>query len=98
MGRTNRETPAGKTNSEIHQPKARPQKSKNPPKQQAEATTLAGCKGVAAPSFSAGTLGEQCFDLLQLSLEHALDVMALVVDLGGDLSLQGGDLRVRSLG
>ena len=43
---------------------------------------------MAAPSFHPGSLVEERFDLLELGLEHALDVLTLGIQLGGDLGLQ----------
>lgn len=93
-----KETPAGKINSGIHGKDTRPKKSKNPPQQRRQATTLAKCGGVAAPSFHARPLGEQGLDLLQLGLKHSLDVVPLIVDLSGDLCLKCSDLRICTFG
>jgi hypothetical protein len=98
--RTSQETPAGRIDSEmtVSNPK---QNDKENPKGQSrfsKATTLGKSKGVAAPSFHPGTLVEKGLNLLQLSLKHALDVLALIVQLCSDLGLQGRELAIRSFG
>ena len=87
---TKQETPAGQVDGGITESNTK-QRDKESPKNQngdSVATTLRRSEGVAAPSFSPGTLVEQGFDLLQLSLEHALDVLSLAIKLGGHLGLQ----------
>ena len=58
-----------------------------------KATTLM-TEGVAEPSLSAWALGKERFDLLQLGLEHPLNVLALLIDLCGHLGVQSSDLGV----
>ena len=61
--------------------KTGPQQGSQEANPKIQATTLEN-KGVAAPSLRARALGQERFDLLQLRLEHALDMLALLVNLG----------------
>jgi len=75
---------------------ARPQQRKQKANPKVQATTLES-KGVAEPSLGPGTLGEEGFDLLELRLEHSLDMLPLLVDLTGHLGLERCNLRISPL-
>ena len=87
---TSQSDPTRRIKSGVHSPTQSTEKG-NP---QEEATTPRETGGVAGPSLRARSLGEQSFDLLQLSLKHPLYVVALLVNLTGDLRLERRNLGV----